>query len=54
MISRRPGRIKEVVDVNLPRPRFDGDVKSLPEYAEIRERIWDLVKDEALSGAHGD
>ena len=54
VISRRPGRIKEVVEVNLPRPRFDGDVKSLPEYAEIRERIWDLVKDEALSGAHGD
>lgn len=54
VISRRPGRIKEVVNVNLPRPRFDGDVKSLPEYAEIRERIWDLVKDEALSGAHGE
>ncbi len=54
VISRRPGRIKEVLDVNLPRPRFDGDVKSLPEYAEIRERIWDLVKDEALSGAHGE
>ena len=54
VISRRPGRIKEVVEVNLPRPRFDGDVKSLPEYTAIRERIWDLVKDEALSGAHGD
>ncbi|NNE89763.1 MAG: ABC transporter ATP-binding protein [Silicimonas sp.] len=54
VISRRPGRIKEVLDVNLPRPRFDHDVKSLPEYADIRERIWDLVKDEALSGAHGD
>ncbi|KPP83899.1 MAG: NitT/TauT family transport system ATP-binding protein [Rhodobacteraceae bacterium HLUCCA08] len=54
VISRRPGRIKEVVDVNLPRPRFDGDVKSRPEYAKIRERIWDLVKAEALSGAHGE
>ena len=54
VISRRPGRIKEVIDVDLPRPRFSGDVKSLPQYSEIRERIWDLVKDEALSGAHGD
>lgn len=54
VISRRPGRIKEVLDVNLPRPRFDQDVKSLPEYSELRERIWNLVKDEALSGAHGE
>ncbi len=54
VISRRPGRIKEVIDVNLPRLRFDGDVKSSPEYSEMRERIWDLVKDEARSGAHGE
>ena len=54
VISRRPGRIKEVIDVNLPRLRFDSDVKSLPEYSEMRERIWDLVKDEARSGAHGE
>jgi NitT/TauT family transport system ATP-binding protein len=54
VISRRPGRIKEVIDVNLPRPRFDQELKSLPEYTELRERIWRLVKDEALSGAHGE
>ena len=54
VISHRPGRIKEVVDVDLPRPRFNEEVKSLPRYSEIRERIWRLVKDEALSGAHGD
>lgn len=54
VISRRPGRIKEVIDVNLPRPRFNQELKSLPEYAEIREHIWRLVKDEALSGAHGE
>jgi NitT/TauT family transport system ATP-binding protein len=54
VISRRPGRIKEVLDVNLPRPRFDRELKSLPEYTELREHIWRLVKDEALSGAHGD
>lgn len=54
VISRRPGRIKEVLDVDLPRPRFDQELKSLPRYNEIREHIWRLVKDEALSGAHGD
>ena len=54
VISYRPGQIKEVVDVNLPRPRFDHDVKSLPEYSELRDHIWSLVKDEALQSAHGE
>jgi NitT/TauT family transport system ATP-binding protein len=54
VISFRPGRIKEVVDVNLPRPRFDYDVKTLPEYGELRDHIWQLVKDEALQGARGE
>ena len=53
VISFRPGRIKEIVDVNLPRPRFDYDVKSLPEYGELRDHIWRLVKDEALQNARG-
>jgi len=54
VISYRPGRIKEVVDVNLARPRFDYDIKLLPEYGELRDHIWRLVKDEALSGARGE
>jgi NitT/TauT family transport system ATP-binding protein len=54
VISYRPGRIKEIVDVNLPRPRFgDVDVKMLPEYSEMRDHIWRLVKDEALQTARG-
>jgi NitT/TauT family transport system ATP-binding protein len=53
VISFRPGRVKEVVDVNLPRPRFDYDVKTLPEFVELRDHIWRLVKDEALQTARG-
>lgn len=54
VISYRPGRIKEVVDVGLPRPRFDHDVKSLPAYGELRDHIWGLVKDEALQSVYGE
>jgi len=54
VISYRPGRIRETVDVGLPRPRFDHDVKSLPQYSELRDHIWRLVKDEALQSAYGD
>lgn len=55
VISYRPGQIKEIVDINLPRPRFDDerDVKMLPEYSDLREHIWRLVKDEALQTARG-
>jgi NitT/TauT family transport system ATP-binding protein len=53
VISFRPGRVKEVVDVNLPRPRFDYDVKTRPEFVELRDHIWRLVKDEALQTARG-
>jgi NitT/TauT family transport system ATP-binding protein len=53
VISFRPGRIKEIVNVNLPRPRFDYDVKTLPEYTRLRDHIWRLVKDEAMQTARG-
>lgn len=51
VISYRPGRIKEVVEVNLPRPRFDYDFKIQPEFAELRDHVWSLVKDEAMQTA---
>ncbi|MCC7079676.1 MAG: ABC transporter ATP-binding protein [Burkholderiales bacterium] len=54
VISYRPGRVKEIVPVNLPRPRFDYDVKTLPEYGVLRDHIWRLVKDEAFQAARGE
>jgi len=48
VISSRPGTIKEVVEVDLPRPRLTGDAKSSPRFTELREHIWSLLQDEAL------
>ena len=48
VVSNRPGRIKEIVDVDLPRPRFDGRAKAMPEFTELREHVWALLRDEAL------
>ncbi len=53
VISFRPGRIKEIVDINLPRPRFDYDVKALPEFGQLYDHIWQLVKDEAMQASRG-
>jgi NitT/TauT family transport system ATP-binding protein len=48
VVSNRPGRIREIVDVDIPRSRFNDDVKRDPRFAELRERIWGLLRDEAL------
>ena len=55
VISYRPGKIKEIVDVNFPRPRMSSsDVKTSREYAQLRDHIWKLVKDEASQTNRGE
>jgi len=45
VLGRRPGRIKEVVDVPLPRPR--AVMRNTPDVARLTARVWDLIHDEA-------
>ena len=53
VISDRPGTIREVVDVDLPRPRSEYDVKSHPSYVRLREHVWNLLKSQALGAQEG-
>jgi NitT/TauT family transport system ATP-binding protein len=48
VVSSRPGRIRQIVDIDLPRPRFESDAKSSPRFTELRDHIWSLLSDEAL------
>lgn len=50
--SARPGRIREIVKVDLPRPRREYDVKSHPGFASLREHLWTLLREEAIIHAH--
>jgi NitT/TauT family transport system ATP-binding protein len=43
VLTDRPGRIHEIIDVPFDRPRFGRDLKARPEFGELRERIWDLL-----------
>ena len=55
VISYRPGKVKEIVDINFPRPRMsNSEVKTSREYAQIRDHIWKLVKDEASQTNRGE
>ncbi|HEY0574570.1 MAG TPA: ABC transporter ATP-binding protein [Pseudonocardia sp.] len=50
VISNRPGTIREIIEVNLPRPRFDqrNDARRSARFGEIRGHLWDLLSGEAL------
>ncbi|MDO8212505.1 ABC transporter ATP-binding protein [Conexibacter sp. CPCC 206217] len=48
VVSSRPGRIREVIDVDLPRSRFEDEVKLMPRFSELREHLWNLFRAEAL------
>jgi NitT/TauT family transport system ATP-binding protein len=41
-MSPRPGRIREVIPVELPRPRSLDDLGS-PAFAELKRRILSLI-----------
>lgn len=42
VMSANPGTIKEIVDINLPRPR-DG-IRSSAEFGWIRHKLWELLQ----------
>jgi len=44
MMSPRPGRIAEIVNVNLPQPRWDYDVRATSEFVELRHYLWEGIK----------
>jgi len=43
VLGRRPGRVKEVISVDLPRPRQLA-FKRRPEFVEMVDRIWSLIE----------
>jgi len=50
VVSNRPGTIREIVEIDLPRPRLlEGEIRGEARYGELREHLWDLVKSEALN-----
>jgi NitT/TauT family transport system ATP-binding protein len=47
VMTARPGRIKEMVEIDLPRPR-QVDLLTSPEFIAIKRRIMALIHDEAV------
>ena len=47
IMSARPGRIKEIVDIDIPYPR-DQETKMSPRFMELKNHIWSQVYQEYL------
>jgi NitT/TauT family transport system ATP-binding protein len=43
IMSPRPGRIHEIIDIDLPRPRND-DTRTDPRFVELTAYIWDTLR----------
>lgn len=48
VMSSRPGRIKEIIDIDIPYPRTQ-ETKLTPKYNEIKNKIWSEVYEEYLA-----
>ncbi|MFW6692952.1 ABC transporter ATP-binding protein [Streptomyces sp. MAR4 CNX-425] len=54
VLSKRPSRVREIVTVDLPRPREWRTTVELPEFRELANRVNELlVDDEAADGPGG-
>ncbi len=51
VLTRQPGGVKRVVDVDLPDTRDRQDVRGLPEFGQYRSQLWQLLRDDAISDA---
>ena len=48
IMSARPGRIKDIVDIDIPYPRTQ-ETKMTPRFLELKNHIWSQVYQEYLS-----
>ena len=49
VMTWRPGRVKRIVPIDLPRPR-SSEIVSSPEFGQLVARIWGDLRDEASRG----
>lgn len=50
VLSQRPSTVKEIIDIDLPRPRRREAMLAHPDYPVLHRRIWALLHDEVTDG----
>ncbi|MDR1765669.1 MAG: ABC transporter ATP-binding protein [Lachnospiraceae bacterium] len=54
VMGTHPGRVKAVVDVNLPRPRSSSQVNTSANFTWVRNRLWELLQTETSGGSEAE
>ncbi len=54
LMGPRPGRVLEVIDVGLDRPRWTYDVRAEPRFIELRSYLWDRIRTLVLTDPQSD
>jgi NitT/TauT family transport system ATP-binding protein len=49
-ISARPGKIRAVIDIDLPRPRDVFQVRFSKRFAELHEQLWSTLQSDVRAG----
>jgi NitT/TauT family transport system ATP-binding protein len=50
IFTGRPGQVKAVQPIDLPRPRDVFSIRFTPRYAELYEKLWGLLQAEVTKG----
>ena len=45
VLSARPARVRELIEVDIPRPRTVASVVAHPRFVELRDRCWRLLRE---------
>jgi NitT/TauT family transport system ATP-binding protein len=53
VMTSRPGRIKEIIDIPERLRRESEDVRALPEFGQVRHEVWSLLRDEVQRAQQG-
>lgn len=53
VMSSHPGRVRAVLEIDLPRPRGES-ARGSARFAQLTEQIWELIRDEAYRAIGGE
>jgi NitT/TauT family transport system ATP-binding protein len=48
LLCTRPGKVKDVIEVNLPPERWKYDPRTTSEYGQLRHKLWKFLENEIM------